>query len=479
MVKLMKKSLSALLVAMMLIAIAVGAGTISAGAAAGDVIYFEMPSSWSTPYCHAFKGSTPAVAWPGIKMTLVADNVYSVTLPGDQNQCVFNNGNGSYQTVDITMEGANKIYKITSGATSTQANGAWEDYDTSTVKLSFTTDVASPQYDGTDITLNAKASGGSGSYSYKFSVGTSVLSDYSNNSSVVWTPTAAGTYTLKCEVKDTQGNTNEKTISYVVQDSSQAVKPVLKGISPKSGSTVRTNSSVTVDVNAAGGKTGTNLLFYKVAIKDPSGNAVNTVYYTRNSSISFKPSKEGKYTLTVSVQNSSINNDTETKTYELISSTSGDNVSVSSFNTSLASPQKINTSITLTASAAGGTAPYQYQFTANGSVINSYSTANSCTWKPTTAGTYTLAVTVKDSSGATATSTKSFTINDDIVVHTGDINGDGETDLLDALMIQKYLAGSGTLTDAQSKIGDLNNDGDADLLDALMIQKYLAGIITL
>lgn len=564
MVKIMRKSVSILLVAMMVIAMVVGAGTISAGAAAGDVVYFEMPSGWSTPYCHVFKGSTPAVAWPGIKMTLVADNVYSVTLPGDQDKCVFNNGSGSYQTNDLSIPGNNKIFKITSGATSTQASGTWEDYDTSAVKLSFTTDAASPQYNGTDITLNAKASGGSGTYTYKFSVGTTVLSDFSANASVVWTAGSAGTYTLKCEVKDTNGNTNEKTISYVIQDSSQAVEPVLKGITPKSGSTVQTNSAVTVDVNAAGGKVGTNLLFYKVAIKDPSGNAVNTVYYTRNKSITFTPTRAGKYTLDVSVQNS--NNDTETKTYELTSGTVTGDVSVTSFNTSASSPQPVGTNVTLTASAAGGTAPYQYQFTANGSVIRSYSNSSSYVWTPTSSGTYTLGVTVKDSSGKTATSTKSFTINSTVgvssfntnitspqkvntavkltasatggtapyqyqftvngsvvqpysttnsyiwkanksgtytlgvtvkdssgktatatksftitedIAHTGDINGDGETDLFDALMVQKHLAGVITLTPEQLEIGDLNNDGETDLFDVLMVQKYLAGIITL
>lgn len=60
----------------------------------------------------------------------------------------------------------------------------------------------------------------------------------------------------------------------------------------------------------------------------------------------------------------------------------------------------------------------------------------------------------------------------------GDINGDSESDLIDAVIIQKYLAGISTLSDKQTRNGDINGDGEADLLDAVIIQKYLAGLNT-
>ena len=57
-------------------------------------------------------------------------------------------------------------------------------------------------------------------------------------------------------------------------------------------------------VSAGGGNTGTKLLFYKYTVKDASGNIVNVPYYTRETAYSFTPTALGKYTVTVSVQNS-------------------------------------------------------------------------------------------------------------------------------------------------------------------------------
>ena len=70
-------------------------------------------------------------------------------------------------------------------------------------------------------------------------------------------------------------------------------------------------------------------------------------------------------------------------------------------------------SVTLNASAKGGTAPYKFAYlykTSNGkwSVLKSYSTAASYTFKPTAAGKYTLMVKVKDSKNAVVS--KSFTL---------------------------------------------------------------------
>ncbi len=70
-------------------------------------------------------------------------------------------------------------------------------------------------------------------------------------------------------------------------------------------------------------------------------------------------------------------------------------------------------SVTLNASANGGTAPYKFAYlykTSNGkwSVLKSYSTAASYTFKPTAAGKYTLMVKVKDSKNAVVS--KSFTL---------------------------------------------------------------------
>ena len=63
-------------------------------------------------------------------------------------------------------------------------------------------------------------------------------------------------------------------------------------------------------------------------------------------------------------------------------------------------------------------------------------------------------------------------------IKIGDANGDGNVDVLDAALIQKYAAGKATLTPDQIYAADVNGDNNADVLDAALIQKYAAGKIT-
>lgn len=59
----------------------------------------------------------------------------------------------------------------------------------------------------------------------------------------------------------------------------------------------------------------------------------------------------------------------------------------------------------------------------------------------------------------------------------GDVNGDGETDSLDAALMLKYDAGMNDLTDDQFIAADVNGDKEVDALDAALILKYDAGMI--
>lgn len=60
---------------------------------------------------------------------------------------------------------------------------------------------------------------------------------------------------------------------------------------------------------------------------------------------------------------------------------------------------------------------------------------------------------------------------------SGDINGDGAVDVLDAVMVQKYAVELIELNDQQLIIGDVNGDGVVDALDAALIQQYTVGKI--
>ena len=65
-------------------------------------------------------------------------------------------------------------------------------------------------------------------------------------------------------------------------------------------------------------------------------------------------------------------------------------------------------------------------------------------------------------------------------VHTlsiGDVNGDKNIDVLDAIAVQKFAAEKSELSAEQLYAADVNNDNNVDVLDAIDIQKYSAEII--
>lgn len=60
----------------------------------------------------------------------------------------------------------------------------------------------------------------------------------------------------------------------------------------------------------------------------------------------------------------------------------------------------------------------------------------------------------------------------------GDIDGDGDVDIMDALEIEKKLAGLPNVVPIgkDKAVSDVNGDGKVDVMDALEIQKKLAGL---
>lgn len=386
-------------------------GTVAASAATTDAqtsgstgatAVLNNEAGWST--CNVYywgnDGGIKNSGWPGVALTEAdknSDGYYEVEISSEylsgNNGVIFNNGSAQSADLDIAA-GECKIYN--------NKTKSWEDYDPNPLKLTFTTDTASPQYKGTEIVMSATATGNSGTCTYTFKANSTTLYTGTNNT-YKWTPDAAGTYTLSVTVSDTAGNSNSKSLSYEIKDDTNAAEPVLKGITTNA----KVNSNSTITVNATGGKIGTNLLFYKVAVTDPSGNPVNTVYYKQSNVLNFTPAVEGKYKVDVTVQNSY--NKTAEKSYTVSVTNSGDVTAptVTSFTTS-ASSVTAGSAVTLKSVVSGGTANYTYKYYANDTVIStktSSATSTSCTWTPTSAGTYTLKVVVTDANGKSATKT--------------------------------------------------------------------------
>ena len=312
-----KKSFGVFLAVLMLLS-AVGVGSYSvfaantnteksgATSASGDTVYFQNTGNWSKVTAYMWyegKSNASNKSWPGEAMTDEGDGVWSYDIKGEYDHIIFSN-NGSSQTGDITYPGNSMIYK----------DGKWEVYDTSPLRItSFESDTKSPAYIGSAIVLTTTTKTETTGVQYQYSVNSQVIRSYSADNSCVWNPVASGDYTVRVDVKDNAGNQNFREMSFSIKDPSQEQKPVFLSSNPLTGNQIKTGTATNLSVNAAGGNTGTKLLFYKYVVKDHSGNQVNTAYYTLNKNYSFTATKTGTYTVDVSVQGS----DNQTITQQL------------------------------------------------------------------------------------------------------------------------------------------------------------------
>lgn len=264
-------------------------------------VYCENQASWGSVYCYMWKdGAGENAAWPGKPMENIGENIWRYEVTGSWDKIIFNGGSGGPQTDDMSFSGGDKIFN--------NSNGSWKDYDTSPITVkSYTTSPADAVYKNMEVTVSANATSTGGKVYYKYSVtsgsSTTVLKDFSTATSVKWTPTAAGTYTITWEFKDAANNENKRTATVTVKDDSSVADPIIKKVTP--GTTqVKNNTNMNIAVTAGGGKVGTNLLFYKFTIQDANGKILNVPYYSKTATCTYKPTSLGKFTVTVSVQNS-------------------------------------------------------------------------------------------------------------------------------------------------------------------------------
>lgn len=397
--------------------------TQSGGDTDKSYIYCENEAGWSAVYAYMWNSeSDKNHEWPGVKMTNIGGNIWRYEFTKNYAKIIFNVGSNQTQTGDMNFPGAGYIYN--------NKTNTWDIYDTSPLQVaSFATDLEAPQYNGVGITLSAEAEG-EGTVYYKFSVTkdstTTVLSDFSTANKALWTPQTAGTYTLTYDFKDAKGNTNKRTKEYVIEDGSSVVAPYIKVVTPNSGD-IKNNSNVQIKVTAGGGNTGTNLLFYKYTIKNPSGDIVNVPYYTRNTSYTFKPTALGLHTLTINVQGS------DNKTIER-----------------------------------------SYLFNSVGAVTPTTPPETQPPVQPTQAPP--APTQAPEPTQASPAPTQAPT-DAAAPVRYGDADSNGSVNIVDAAVIQRFMVGVEMTKVCNERNADVDGDGNVTIRDVLIIQRYLVGLI--
>ena len=106
------------------------------------------------------------------------------------------------------------------------------------------------------------------------------------------------------------------------------------------------------------------------------------------------------------------------------------------------------------------------------------------TTEPTTEATTaasTTAASTTETSAATTTAAETTAVTTETTPKTpavyGDLNGDSDVNILDVIIINKFLLGSSDLTDAQSSMADVDRSGKVNAMDALNILKKVVGNI--
>src|SRR6058998_141022 len=242
-----------------------------------------------------------------------------------------------------------------------------------------------------------------GSKTYTLSIGGQTLATTNDTSSgpvtLPWDSTRVGNgpQTLTATVSDPTGAVGSGTISVTVQNAGPG--PLTAGFSsPAPGATV--SGTVGVGMTASG---GTAPYTYTLTIDGTQVASSGSNTYSWNTA----GYSNAGHTLGLTVRDTTGATATASRT---VTVQNGGPALSASF-TSPADGATVGATVTVGMAASGGTAPYTYTLTIDGSQVAS---SGSTTYSWNTAGysnaAHTLGLTVRDSTGATATATRTVTV---------------------------------------------------------------------
>ena len=285
--------------------------------------------------------------------------------------------------------------------------GSFASVAASAISVSTTTSLPSPQPVNTSITLTATATGGT-QVQYQFWVYNAnatptwqQLQAYSASATCTWTPSLAGNYLLSVTALDGSAAANTTCWYAIIGIPLSAVS-----VTPSPASPQPVNTPITLTAKATGGSDVQFQFWVYNANASPAWSQLQG--YSASPTCTWTPATAGNYLLSATAQDESTGAGVNTMLWYVV--TGGPLVSVSA-TAAPASPQPINTQVTFTATATGGTS-LQYQFwvyNANASPawsqLQGYSASTTCAWTPGVTGDYLLSVTALDSATGTAANT--------------------------------------------------------------------------
>ena len=263
---------------------------------------------------------------------------------------------------------------------------------------------------GQAANIIATAANGTDPIKYKFEVAPqgsssfSVIQAASTKASCVYTPTAAGVYTVRVTATD---SANKIAMSNVQVEVSTPIDITID----LSASYVTLGNTVTINTKATGGSSPYKFAYYVLEPGKSSYTALAS--YGTLQTLTYTPSAVGTYQVRVDCKGSNDIIASKSSAFSVSSS------AISNTSTVSASEVTAGTAVTLYGKASGGVSPYTYAYYYKKSSDSSwtsigtvYGSSTSQKFTPTAAGTYNLKTIVKDNGGKTAEKTFSLTVKE-------------------------------------------------------------------
>ena len=315
---------------------------------------------------------------------------------------------GSSNTFPYTPTAAGtyniRVYARNVGSAASYEAGWWftDNVVTSSPVISVTLAASpvSPRLVNTPVNFTATATGGGASKEYQFAVKDpvsgvmTVIQQYGPSNTFPYTPTAAGTYTIRVYARNV-GSAASYEAGWWFTDNVVTSSPVISvtlAASPVSPRLV--NTPVNFTATATGGGASKE---YQFAVKDPVSGVMTVIQqYGPSNTFPYTPTAAGTYTIRVYARNVGSAASYEAGwwfTDNVVTSSPVISVTLAA---SPVSPRLVNTPVNFTATATGGGTSKEYQFAVKDpvsgvmTVLQQYGPSNTFPYTPTAAGTYTI-----------------------------------------------------------------------------------------
>lgn len=307
----------------------------------------------------------------------------------------------------VAADGAGNIR--TSTLTITRTTGT----DNTAPTLAITSHTSGQTVGASSITLSGTAtdsgSGGSGIISVTVNGASASGGTATGSNTASWSRTvtlASGANTLTVVATDGGGNTRTTSISltYAVSAvTSVTLTPLLS--SPRVAGTSITFS--------AAGSGGVGPRQYKFLLQRDGGSTQVLRGWSTSSTYTWTPTIAGSYIVTVWARSAGVTIDAPQASAQTAYVITGA-LAATSITADVPSPQNIGTTVTFTAAATGGTAPYSYKWWVfNGStwtLARDWSTSPNFSWTSSASGSYQIGIWVRGANTTADTSAVNFSI---------------------------------------------------------------------